>query len=223
MLVQGWRELHHDPYLGGLVVRTLRLALEATAIALLVGLPIAAALGLGRSRLSGWGRVLANAGLGLPPVAVGVYGYLLLAGHDAPWGGSWIDTMNGMVLGQLLLALPVVIAVTATAIRGLPDGLIDQAAALGARGARLGAFALRESRLGIATAALAAVGSAFAEVGAVTLIGGNSVDTTATLASQVITDVASGRAPSAVEHTLVLLGLMILLGAALTVVQLWER
>jgi tungstate transport system permease protein len=223
MLIEGVRLLHHDPYLGALTVRTLRLGFEATAIAVVVGLPAACTIGLGRARLSGWGLVLANAGLGLPPVAVGVYLFLLLPGRNAPWGGMWFHTMSGMVLGQTLLALPVVIAVSAIAIRELPDGLIEQARAFGGGGWRLGVFVLREAKIGVFTAVIFALGSAFAEVGAVTLIGGNSITTTATLASQVITDAQGANGvPGAVEHGLVLMGLMVALGVLLTIGQHWR-
>jgi tungstate transport system permease protein len=222
MLLEGTRLLHHDPYLGGLTARTLRLAFEATAIAVVLGLPAACAIGIGRSHRSGWGLVVANAGLGLPPVAIGVYLYLLLIGHSTPWGGTWLDSMNGMVLGQTILALPIVIAVSAIAIRGLPDALVAQARAFGASGWRLGLFTLREAKVGVLTAVVFALGSAFAEVGAVTLIGGNSVNATATLASQVINDAHESDVPAAVEHTIVLMALVIALGVVLTVVQHWR-
>jgi len=222
MLVEGVRLLPHDPYLGELIVRTLRLAAESTLVALILGLPLACAVGVGRSRRSGWGLMLANAGLGLPPVAVGVYFFLLLSGYGTPWGGAWLNTMNGMVLGQTVLALPIVVAIAAVAIRGLPDGLIDQARAFGASGWRLGLFALREARVGVLTAVILAFGSAIAEVGAVTLIGGNSENSTSTLASQVITDVeGAGGIPAAVEHVIVLMAMTLALGVAFTIAQHW--
>ena len=177
MLVQGARRLQHDPYLGELIARTLQLALISTAIAALIGFPIACAIGLGASRVSRSSLILANAGLGLPPVGIGVYVYMLV-------DGSWQD-MKGMVLGQTLLSLPVVIALGAVAIRRLPDGLVDQAHAFGASGWRLGAFAMREAKIGVIAAVVIAIGSAIAEVGAVTIIGGNDTGSTATLASQI--------------------------------------
>ena len=57
--------------------------------------------------------------------------------------------LRGMILGQTLLAIPVVIALGATAIRRLPAGLLDQAHAYGARGVGLATFAMREARVGI--------------------------------------------------------------------------
>jgi tungstate transport system permease protein len=221
MLLQGVRLLHHDPFLGVLTLNTLRLAFEATPIAMIIGLPLACAIGLGRSGGSRTAMILANAGLGLPPVAVGVYVFLLIPGTaTAPWGGYWLNTMNGMVLGQTILALPIVVALSAIAIRSLPEGLVEQARAFGASGWRLGLFTLREAKLGVITAVIVALGSAIGEVGAVTLIGGNSETTTATLASQMLNDVVGANGvPGAVEHGIVLLSLMLVLGAALTIAQ----
>ncbi len=219
MIVQGVRLLDHDPYLGGLTRRTLQLAFESTLIAALIGLPLACAIGLGRRSGSRRGLIAANAGLGLPPVAVGVYGYLVLQGHSAPGGGLWLNSMRGMVLAQTILALPIVVALAAIAIRTLPPVLVDQARAFGAGRGRLAVFCLREAKAGVLTALILALGSAFAEVGAVTIIGGNSTNTTATLASQVINDAHADDIPRAVEHTIVLLALMLALGVALTLVQ----
>ena len=218
--LQGVRYDLHDPYLGVLTITTLRLGSEATLIATILGLPAACAIGLGRSRISRRSLVIANAGLGLPSVAVGVYFVLLVPGNaTAPWGGTWINGLSGMVAAQVVLSLPIIVAVSAIAIRGLPDGLIDQAVAFGASGWRLWLFALREAKLGVITAVIFAVGAAFGEVGAVTLISGIS-NTTTTLASQVILDMqGTDGVPGAVGHTIVLLALMMALGLILLVVQ----
>jgi tungstate transport system permease protein len=224
MLLEGWRDGLHDPYLGDLTVTTLRLGFEATLIAVILGLPLACVIGLGRSRASRWGIVVANAGLGLPSVAVGVYIVILIPyGTPTPWGGHWLNTLNGMVLAQVVLSLPIVTAVTAIAIRSLPDGLVEQARAYGASGWQLGLFALREAKIGVFTSVIFALGCAFGEVGAVALIAGYSPFTT-TLGVQVIQDVEDADGvPAAVEHATMLLAILLVLGLILVVVQHGER
>jgi tungstate transport system permease protein len=212
MTRQGINLLDHDPYLDGLTGHTIQLAVWSTLIAAVLGFPAAATIGLGRAHASRWALVVANAGLGLPPVGVGVYCYLVLPDWDMPW------------LGQLHGTLPIIVALGAIAIRRLPAGLLDQARAYGATGWRLGVFALREARVGAVTAVIVAMGSAIAEVGAVTIIGGNSTVGTATLASQILNDVnifPVGDA-QAVEHLIVLLGLMAGLGVMFTLFQQWD-
>jgi ABC-type tungstate transport system substrate-binding protein len=233
MIREGFRLLPTDPDLPGEINRTLRLAFASTAIAILVGVVPAYRLGVSRSRVARWGLTIANAGLGLPAVGIGVFIFFVLPGHT-PWGGVWYHTMNGVTVAQTVLALPIVVALGAGAIRDLPEGMIDQARGFGASGWRLAAFAFREARLGVLSAVIVALGSAIAEVGAVTILGGNNNFLTTTLASEILNDMSdngvAGSAhtsdgglgiPGAVEHALAVLGLMLFLAASLTAVQQW--
>jgi tungstate transport system permease protein len=228
---EAWRLMGYDPQLHPLIGRTLHLALEATGIALVLGILPAYAIGTRRTRGARWALVLANAGLGLPPVAVGIFLIPLLPGHT-PWGGAWFGTMDGMIYAQTVLALPIIIALSATAIRGLPPGLLDQARVCGASGWRLGLLAFREAKIGVLTAVIFALGSAIAEVGAVTVVGGNNVNQTTTLSSEILNDFAGhgftghgalGGLTEGLEHAMVVLALLLILAAILTSVQQWGR
>jgi tungstate transport system permease protein len=200
--------------------RTLRLAFGATAIALLMGLPLGVAIAQvrrpARRRL---GFTLANAGLGLPPVVLGVFlALVLLPGSPL---GSWqlTNTLWGVLIAQVLLALPIVVALTAAAVAGLPAGLLEQARAFGAGWGARALLALREARVGVLAAVIAALGSAVAEVGAVVIVGGNMRGQTSTLASQVLLDLSAGDPAGATADVLVLLIIVAVLGGVLTVVQ----
>lgn len=202
---------------------TLRVALWSTLLALAIGLPLGLALGLGRFRGRRPALVLANAGMGLPPVVVGLVVALLLF-RGAPLGGlNLLYTLNGVVLAQTLLALPLVAALTAAAVQALPGGLLEQARAFGASRAQVAVLALREARVGVLAAIIAAMGSAFAEVGAVVLVGGNIDGETQTLASAVLVRVSAGEYGRAIALGTILLGLILLLAAGLTVAQQHER
>jgi tungstate transport system permease protein len=202
---------------------TLRLALWSTLLSLAIGLPIGLALGLGRFRGRRAGLALANAGMGLPPVVVGLVVALLLF-RGAPLGGlNLLYTFNGIVAAQTLLGLPLVAALTAAAVQSLPGGLLEQARAFGASRAQVAALALREARVGVLAATIAAMGSAFAEVGAIVLVGGNLEGSTQTLASAVLVRVSAGEYARAIALGLILLGLILVLSAGLTLAQQHER
>jgi len=203
--------------------RTLELALISTAIALLVGLPLGLLLGERATRWPRRGLVLANAGLGIPPVALGIYvAFLLLPGW--PLGGlRWTYTLPALIIAQTLLAFPLVVALTASAVRGLPAGLLDQARAFGASWWHRGVFALREARVGVLTAIIAALGSAVAEVGAVVIVGGNVRGRTNTLASTILLDISASNPAGATADLIVLVALVLVLGGILTFVQQRER
>jgi tungstate transport system permease protein len=202
---------------------TLRLAFWSTLLALALGLPIGLALGLGRFRGRRAGLAVANAGMGLPPVVVGLVVALLLF-RGAPLGGlNLLYTFEGMVVAQTLLGLPVVAALTAAAVLALPGGLLEQARAFGASRTQVAVLALREARVGVLAATIAAMGSAFAEVGAIVLVGGNLDGETQTLASAVLVRVSAGEYGRAIALGTILLGLVLVLAAGLTLAQQHER
>jgi tungstate transport system permease protein len=199
---------------------TLKVAAIPTAIALVIGLPIAVALGIGRFRGRGALTAIANAGLGLPPVIVGLLFVLLSLPVNGPLAGLHIlFTLRGVYVVQTVLALPVVIALSASAMRALPTGLLDQARAFGAGRVQLAMLALREARVGILAAVIAAVGSALSEVGAVVLAGGNITGLDQTLASAALQRVEAAQFVDALAIGIVLLGLIILVSAILTILQ----
>jgi tungstate transport system permease protein len=205
------------------VGRTLQVALWSTLLALAIGLPIGLALGLGRFRGRRAGLAVANAGMGLPPVVVGLVAALLMF-RGAPLGDlNLLYTLNGVIVAQTLLALPLVAALTAAAVQSLPEGLLDQARAFRASRLQVAMLALREARVGVLAATIAAMGSAFAEVGAVVLVGGNIDGETQTLASAVLVRVSAGEYGRAIALGTILLGLILILAAGLTLAQQRER
>lgn len=220
----GFQEAWHlivsgDPMLKVVIRHTLYVAFWSTFWALLVGLPLGVTLGVGRFHGRGTMVALANGGLGLPPVVVGMFLFLLML-PLAPLGRfNLIYTLKGVIVGQTVLALPVVVALTATAVQAVDAGLLDQARVLGASRLRIGTLALREARVGVFVAAIAALGATLSEVGAVVLIGGNIQGSTDTLATAVLLSSAQGHYDYAIAYGTVLLGIIFLLAAGLTFVQ----
>src|SRR5262245_37240733 len=202
-----------------LIKVTLQVAAVSTGLALLFGLPIGLALGLGRFRGRTVGMTLANAGLGLPPVLVGLVLALLMF-PEAPLGRfHLLFTLRGVYVAQTVLALPIIIALTAAAVQAVPPGLLDQARALDAGLTQVWWLAAREARVGIMAATITAVGSALSEVGAVVLVGGNIEGVDQTLASAALQQVEAGRFEYGVAIGIVLLGLIVVVTAAMTVIQ----
>ena len=211
--------VHRDHALMEIAEVTLKVAFVSTLTALVIGLPIGLALGLGRFRGRTATLSLFNAGLGLPPVVVGIFLTLLLFPRGPLWWTRWYDTLNGVYLAQTILALPIVVALTAAAVLNVPAGLLDQARAFGAGRLPVAALALREARIGVFAAAIAAVGASLSEVGAVVLVGGNISGETQTLAAAVLDEVAGGDYVRAMAIGIVLLGMILLVAAGLTLAQ----
>ena len=211
---------HGNPYIMGLLWVTLRVAFVSTAAALVVGLPIGLALGLGRFRGRRTLQILANASLALPSVVVGIAVLLFLLPRGA-FGSLRIEfTLTAVYIAQAVLALPYIVALTPAAIQGLPPGLLDQARAFGAGRIQLGVFALREAKIGVIAAVIAALGATIAEVGAVVIVGGNFQGSDETLASALLEQFNyTAHDPYATAIALVLLAVILVLIGTLTVIQ----
>jgi tungstate transport system permease protein len=208
-------------------LRTLRIGFECTALAAVAGVPLGVLLGLGRFRGRGVTLAAFNAGLRLPPVALGQVLWLLLW-PSSQWGGGplsglgWIYTLDAVILAQTLLALPVIVALTSSAVQAVPDGLLAQARAYGAGRAAVARLALREARIGVLAALIAALGTAMASVGAVLVVG--SQVNASTLPSAALSAWNRGdENAQAVAYGALMLGIFLVVAAALTVVQHGQR
>jgi tungstate transport system permease protein len=219
-LQEAWQLIvGHDPYLWNLLNVTLKVCLISTLSAAVIGLPLGLLLGLARFRGRGLALIAANAGLGLPPVIVGVILFVVALPRGPLGELHLVFTLKGVYVAQTILALPVIVALTSAAVRDIADGLIAQARAYGARRHRIALLALREARVGVMAALIAAVGAGLSEVGAVAIIGGNLPFATQTLASAALEEVNAGRYASAIAIGMLLLGLILVISAVLTVLQ----
>jgi len=211
--------LHGDPTLLSVIWFTIQVAVIATTGAAVIGLPIAVAIGLGRFRGRRTLQIIANASLGLPPVVAGFFMFLLFV-PQGPLGGLHLNvTRRGVFVVQTLLALPYVVALSAAAIQGLPPGLLGQARLLGAGRRQLSLFALREARIGVMAAMIAALGTSLSEVGAIVIVGGNAYGYDQTLASAILYEANAAHYADAVAIGIVLIGLILLLMCGLGVLQ----
>ncbi len=210
---------HGDPVLLSVIWFTVQVALIGTGLAALIGLPIALSIGLGHFRGRAVLQWLANVGLALPPVLAGLFLYVLFA-PSAPLGALHLTwTRTSVFIAQTLLAIPYVVALAAAAIQSLPPGLLSQARALGAGRIQVAVLALREARVGVVAAVIAAMGATLAEVGAIVVVGGNIYGYDQTLASAALFDAGAARYAEAIASGIVLLGLVLILMGGAGVLQ----
>lgn len=188
----------------------------ALAISTLIGVPAGAVCGLWTPfRVRGLMTVVLYTGMGLPPVVVGLAVYLLLS-RSGPLGGlGWLFTPSGMVLAQTVIALPVVAGLTMTAVQSVDPALRLQVRALGATRWQELAAVLREARIGVMAAIVAAFGSIISEVGAVMLVGGNIEGQTRVLTTAIVLNTRMGEFDVALALGIILLLLSFLANTAL--------
>lgn len=202
-----------------IIVTSLTVSGSATALALLLGVPIGYALGSSRTVGRTVALVAANAGMGLPPVAVGLIVAMALS-RRGPFGGlGLLYTKTAMVAAQVVIAVPVVVAVTAAAVAAVPRELRLQARSLGASPLHELALTLSEARMGLFAAVAAGFGAVISEVGAVQMVGGNLEGETRVLTTAIVQYTRMGRYAEATALTLVLLAIVVAVNVLITAAQ----
>ena len=203
----------------GITLRSLEISGAATCLSLLLGIPLGVALALGRFPGRGLAISLVNTGMGLPPVVVGLFVSILLW-RSGPFGFlEWIYTPIAMVLAQLAIAAPIVTGLTLAAIQQIPDRFRLQMRGLGASRGQLLWVLLREARLPMLAAAMAAFGGVISEVGASLMVGGNIRGQTRVLTTATVLAASRGDFEVAIALSVLLLAIMFLVNAALTWIQ----
>jgi len=180
---------------------------SAVLIACAVGMPLGAVLAM--TRFPGRGAVVVtmSALMGLPPVVVGLTLYLMLSQSGPLAVLELLYTPTAMVIAQVVLVLPIVTTLTRQVIEDLDRDLDETLRALRASWFdRIGTL-LWEARLALVTAALAGLGRALAEVGAVMIVGGNINHATRVMTTSIALETSRGELALALALGLVLLAL----------------
>ncbi len=213
-----------DPNLTEIVALSLRVSGLALLISAILGIPLGVLLGLTRFPGRRFAFALIYTGMGLPPVVVGLFVYLLLS-RDGPLGhlnGPVIPTLftpGAMVLAQTLIAFPVVAGFTMVAVMEVPSDLRQQILSLGATPWQAALTALTEARSGVVVSLIAGFGSIISEVGAVMMVGGNIEHSTRVLTTAIVLETRKGNFATAMALGLILLGLSFLINLGLLLLQ----
>ena len=210
---------NRDSELWDVTSRTIVVSGVATLLAMVVGVPLGYVLARGQFR----GRTLllgaVNTGMGMPPVVVGLFVWLMLV-RSGPFGGfELIYTKRAMVIAQFLIAAPMVVGFTSAAVQALPEELPDLLAVLGAGRVRTLWLMSREAHLGLLSAIMAGFGAVVSEVGASMTVGGNLQHSTRVLTTDIVTETGRGNIDRAIALGMILMVLAFIVNLLLTAVQ----
>ena len=197
--------ISQDPALLHAIGVTLGCSLAATALAVLLATPLGIVLG----RRSFRGRramlVISHTAMALPTVVVGLFCYALLSRRGPMGNLGLLYTCGAIVIGETLLAVPIVVSLFSAATRQLDPRLEMAARTLGA--SRLGVFriVLREGSPALLTSAMAAFGRVVSELGIALIVGGNIEGYTQTLTGMIAFQSSKGEFALAMAAGIVLL------------------
>lgn len=198
---------------------SLKVSATATIVAMLIGLPLGTWLALGKFKGRRLLLAIANTGMGLPPVVVGLTVAILLW-RTGPLGFlGLLYTPTAMVSAQFLIAVPIITGLTTATIQSLDPRIRLEALALGASIPQLVRVLWREARLGLLATVMAGFGGAISEVGAVLMVGGNIKGQTRVLTTSIVTETRVGHFDQAIALSIILLLLVFLTNVVLTYLQ----
>jgi tungstate transport system permease protein len=211
-----------DPVLVSIVLRSLAVSSASCLIACAVGLLAGAWLGVARFPARGAVVTLLNTFLAVPSVVVGLVVYLLLS-RTGPLGFlGWLFSFPAMVLAQSLLVIPVCTALTRQVVEDAERANGEQLRSLGARGWLRSLLLAFDERYALLTVILACFGRAVSEVGAVMIVGGNVDGFTRVMTTAIALETSKGDLPLALALGLLLLGIVLVLNAAIALVTRWR-
>ena len=174
---------------------------------LIIGIPLGFCLGYfefsGKKSL----RTIVDTLMALPTVFIGLLVYAFLT-HRGPMGNlGLLFTLPGIAVGQTILALPIVIGLSATAVESMDRKLRTTIMSMGANRRQLFVSSLWEARHGILAGAIAAYGRVMTEVGISMMVGGNIKWHTRTITTAIALETNKGQFGLGVALGLVLLAI----------------
>lgn len=199
---------------------TLQVSLGAALLASAVGIPCAVLLVEGNFRGKEGLITLINTLMALPTVVVGLSVFAFLS-RQGPLGDlQLLFTPTAIVIGEFILAIPIVIALAIAALTGVDPRVRETGLTLGASRPRAALMVILEARYAVAAAVLAGFARVVAEVGSALMVGGNIRGYTRTLATAIVLETGKGEFAFAIA-----LGVILILFSLMTnvVVRLLVR
>lgn len=211
-----------------ILLLTVQVSGSAVFFSMLLGMPVGILVGLNSFAGKKFLVALINTGMGLPPVAAGLFVTLLIWRSGVLGFLEIMYTPSAMVIAQVLIASPIIAGITLAAVQQINPKLKQQALSLGANRLQVLWVLIKEARLPALAAVMAGFGGVISEVGAVIMVGGNIKGETRVLTTATIQMVRMGEFSIAIALVVILLALTFTVNLILTLIQqkegmIWQR
>ena len=209
-IVEGFSEaliliLSLDREVFSITFLSLSISTVATFLASLVGVPLGFAVGT--TNFPGRRMVITffNAMLSLPTVVVGLFVFSFIS-RQGPLGFlGLLFTPTAMVIGQFILAIPIITALTISAVQGVDRRVRPTAFTLGANRLQTSKTVLTEVRFALMAAIIAGFGRIIGEVGSAIMLGGNIRNYTRTITTAIALETSKGEFGFAIALGIILM------------------
>jgi tungstate transport system permease protein len=184
---------------------SLQVSVVALLLAIVAGLPAGYACAVARRPTASVASWILHTLTALPTVVVGLTLYFAFSAAGPLGWMNVLYTRTAMVVGQFILALPILAAIALTAVRDLPAEAHETAITLGVTGPRRMHLLLVEARAALVSAVLVAFARIFTELGAAVILGGNIRGQTRTLTTVIALEYSKGDDARAIAMGVILL------------------
>ncbi|MBS3957099.1 MAG: ABC transporter permease [Clostridiales bacterium] len=181
-----------SPEFWNVVATTFEVAVVSTAAGMLLGAPMGFVMGASRFRGRRLLITLANTGMAVPPVVIGLIVMMVLSRRGPLGFMGLLYSVDAMAIAQTLISTPIIAGLTAAAVASVPYKLRLQARSLGASRIDEALLALKEARLGVLAAVASGFGAVVRGVGAVMMVGGNIEGETRVLTTAIVQEARKG-------------------------------
>jgi tungstate transport system permease protein len=189
------------------VAATVKASSASMAASLFLGVPLGFLLGYFDFPAKRQVRLLVDTALALPTVFIGLVVYAFISNRGPLGEMGLLFTLSGIAIGQTILALPVVVALSATAVESMDRHLRTLLISLGANRWQLLFSSLWEVRYGVLAAGLTAYGRVMTEVGISMMVGGNIKWHTRTITTAIALETGKGMFSTGIALGLVLVAI----------------
>jgi len=196
---------HEETYSAiGITVSVSMLSISAS---LLIGTPLGFLLGYADFPGKRPIRTAVDTLLSLPTVVIGLLVYAFISRRGPLGELGLLFTLPGIAIGQTILGLPIIIAMTATAVENLDRRLKFTLVTLGAGPRQILLTTLWEARFSLMLAGVAAYGRIVSEVGISMMVGGNIKWHTRTITTAIALETGKGEFAMGIALGIVLMGI----------------
>jgi len=207
-----------NPEVMQIAALSLYISLSATILAALIAIPVGGFIHFHDF----WGKraliVLIQTLYSVPTVVVGLVVYLMIS-RSGPLGFfGLLFTPEGMILGQTVLIIPIMMGLVISALGGFDKSISDTLIALGATGSQKIVEIVREARYAILSAVVLGFGRAIAEVGVAMMIGGNIRDHTRVLTTAITLETGMGKFGFSIALGIILLAVALIVVVTLNLI-----
>ncbi|OPY35545.1 MAG: molybdate ABC transporter permease protein [Methanoregula sp. PtaU1.Bin051] len=207
-----------NPEVFEIAALSLYISLSATILAALISIPLAGLIHFREFRGKKTLIIIIQTFYSVPTVVVGLVIYLMIS-RSGPLGFfGLLFTPEGMILGQTVLIMPIMMGLVISALGGVGRDIRDMLVSLGATEFQGILEIVREARYAILSAVVLGFGRAISEVGVAMMIGGNIRGSTRILTTSIALETGMGNFGFSIALGIILLGIALIVVVILNII-----